>query len=139
MLLNPSQGSAMYSFCFKCSVTYLLIRPPLIITPCDSGPAVVASTKFLLPYSAVHARGYLISTTTAAVIPLCMASQIRVTETWLECIHDNRRFLIGSLLRNLPHGEELKKSNDLIAEEVIDQLMNMNMRGPTIPYEYSPV
>ena len=68
-----------------------------------------------------------------------MASQIRVTETWLECIHDNRRFLIGSLLRSLQHGEELKKFGDLLAEEIIDQLMNMDMLGSTIPSEYPPI
>ena len=56
MLPNPSQASAMYSFCSRYSVTYLLIRPPLIIKLCDPGPAVVASK-------------YLISTISAAVIP----------------------------------------------------------------------
>ena len=68
-----------------------------------------------------------------------MASQIHVTETWLKCIHGNRRFLVGSLLRNLPHGEDLKKFGDLVAEEVIVQLMDINMLGPTIPSEYSPI
>ena len=62
-----------------------------------------------------------------------------MTETWLECIHDNRRFLIGSLLRSLQHGEELKKFEDLAPEEVIDRLMNMDMLGPTIPSEYPTI
>ena len=62
----------MYSFCCRYSVSYLMILPPLIITPSDSGsdsgPAVVASIKFLLPSSAVHGSKCLISTMTAALI-----------------------------------------------------------------------
>ncbi len=38
---------------------------------------------------------------------LCMAGQICVTKTRLECVDDDCRFFVGSLLRNLSYSEEL--------------------------------
>ena len=48
-----------------------------------------------------------------------------MTEAWLECIHNDRRFLVGGLLRNLSNGEELEKFRDLVAKDVLNQPTDM--------------
>ena len=40
-----------------------------------------------------------------------------MAETVFERVHDYRGFLVGSLLHNLAHGEELQELGDLVAED----------------------
>ena len=68
--IDPCQALSNFALQSKTEwLAYPLVCPALIITPWDSGPAVVACTKFLLPSSAVHARTYLTSTTAMAATP----------------------------------------------------------------------